>query len=245
MQGNDDKQQAQDFAAVFEYLKSVCVVPAPVPQKMEALARQIHNATYSLILWKFRLTKLPSCTSPFIDEIASDALQIMPQMLLGYSKTTRLLMRGLLENALRFVYFYDHPVEFYQMNVRDRWYLATDKLFDYIKTHPNHAVAKKKFDAISRAHTLYSTLSAGVHGRSMKDLESRSSLSKIMFNPTTTNKDLQLLKKCSEAVNFIIAIENRHQLAKFRLADRKIIFGSMAPAARAAWHSFEEVMRRE
>lgn len=241
----DDKQQAQDFTEVFQFLKTVSVVPTPIPSKMEAMARQVHRATYPLILWKFRISGLPPNASVFLDEVASDALQVLPQMLLGYTKTVHLLLRGVIENTLRFVYFYDHPIEFHQMNNKEKWYIGTDKLFDYIKSHPNHSIAEQRFDAINKAQILYSDLSASVHGRAAKDLESRASLSKVVFSPTEAAKDLQLAKKCSEAANFILSIENRSALAKFSLADRKLIFGAMAPAARTVWHNFEGAVSRD
>ena len=70
---------------------------------MVRIARTIHGNTYSLILWRFRLRGLPEHAKVFIEEIASDALQILPQIMMGYSKTAKLLIRGISENGL-------HPV---------------------------------------------------------------------------------------------------------------------------------------
>jgi len=92
---------ADDFASVLDFLISNGVVPSPQPLGMVESAKRIHRATYSLILWKFRLKGLPEHGKVFVEEIASDALQILPQVLMGYGKTVKLLTRGIVENTLR------------------------------------------------------------------------------------------------------------------------------------------------
>src|SRR6266404_2741112 len=112
---------ASDFGEVFAYLKSRGVVAQNAPPELIATARRIHGYTYSLILWRFRLRGLPAHAKVFIEEIAFDALQVLPQVLMGFSKTTKLLVRGIVENTLRHIYFSDHPVEFLRMNRGKKW----------------------------------------------------------------------------------------------------------------------------
>jgi hypothetical protein len=83
-----------DFGDVLALLKQRGIVPKTPPAAMLGTARSIHNFTYSLILWRFRLQGLPEHSRVFIEEIASDALQVLPQVLMGYSKTAKLLIRG-------------------------------------------------------------------------------------------------------------------------------------------------------
>src|SRR5882762_9425003 len=90
---------ARDFTEVLSFLKSRNIIPSTPPGGMVDHARKIHKATYSLMLWRFRLKGLPDHGRVFIEEIASDALQILPQVLMGYGKTSRLLTRGIVENA--------------------------------------------------------------------------------------------------------------------------------------------------
>src|SRR5258707_11561346 len=125
----------------------------------------MHRATFNLILWRFRLSGLPTHGQVFIEEIASDALQILPQILMGYGKTAKLLTRGIVENTLRHLYFSDHPIEFGRMNSEPKWYVKMEELFEYAKIHPILRQTERKFDAMSRLSSLHSELSAGVHGR--------------------------------------------------------------------------------
>jgi hypothetical protein len=125
-----------DFSSVLGLLRERRIVSSNPPAELQRLARQIHGHTYSLILWRFRLSGLSTHGKAFIEEIASDALQVLPQILMGYSKTAKLLIRGIIENALRHVYFYDHPIEFERMNREKKWFLTIEQLCEYVKLHP-------------------------------------------------------------------------------------------------------------
>src|SRR6516162_9617083 len=106
------KAIVNDFSDVIVFFKECGILSDAPSQEILAIARAIHENTYSLILWRFRLRNLPEHARVFIEEIASDALQILPQVLMGYSKTAKLLIRGIAENTLRHLYFADHPIEF-------------------------------------------------------------------------------------------------------------------------------------
>ena len=226
---------AADFSEVLTFLTDREIIPTNPPGELIEIAKRIHKATYSLILWRFRLIRLPESGQPFIEEIASDALQVLPQILMGYSKTTKLLTRGIIENTLRYVYFYDHPVEFARMNRDTKWYLTMESLFDYAKIHPVFLESEPRFDAINRLSTLYSELSAGVHGRTVNDLEMRLALSRIKYLAGTAKKETALIEKCAEAANFVLAMFHREKMRTFQSEDKRIILRTMNPGARRVW----------
>ena len=130
------------------------------------------------------------------------------------------------------------------MNQQEKWYIGVDKLFDYVKGHPNHKLAEQSFDAVNRLQTLYSELSAGVHGRTIRDLESRIALRNLTFNLAEARKELKLAQRCTEAANFILAIENRTEMRRFSSEDRGIILGTLPRPARLIWHDFAGVIDR-
>jgi hypothetical protein len=225
---------AQDFAAVLSFLKTRGIVPPTPSAAMVEDAKKIHRATYSLILWRFRL-QLPEHAKVFIEEIASDALQILPQALMGYSKTTKLVTRGIVENVLRHIYYADHPVEFERMNREQKWFMTMESLFEYAKIHPVFTATEPKFDAIARLRNLYSDLSAGVHGSKVRDLEMRIALNKIKYEPATVHAEMLLVERCAESVNFLLAAFNQEKMDRFPLDDQRIILRTMPPRARQVW----------
>ena len=156
-------------------------------------------------------------------------------MLLGYGKTVKLLTRGIIENTLRHVYFSDHPVEFRKMNQDGKWFMPTADLFTYVKTHPKLILTEKRFDAINRLSSLYSELSAGVHGQAVADLEMRISLEKIAYAGPSARKDVDLIERCASASNFLLAVYHGQAVAKFQPEDQLIILQTMPPRARKAW----------
>jgi hypothetical protein len=232
---------AGDFSLVVSFLKDHGIVTSTPPVTLIETARKIHRATFSLILWRFRLKGLPDHGRVFIEEIASDALQILPQVLMGYGKSAKLLTRGIVENTLRHVYFSDHPIEFQRMNRESKWYVRIDELFDYAKIHPALLRTEPRFDAISRLSALHSELSAGIHGRQVRDLEMRVALNKITYSAGTARTEAQLIERCAESANFLLAVFHRASMASFQLEDRQIILHTMPPRARSLWSEMVSV----
>jgi hypothetical protein len=228
-----------DFATVLPFLSERGIIPLHPPPSLVENARRIHRATYSLILWRFRLARLQEHGKAFIEEMASDALQILPQAMMGYGKTVKLLTRGVIENSVRHIYFSDHPVEFARMNRESKWYIRIDDLFAYALIHPDFAVTEPRFDAINKLNSLYSELSAGVHGRRVQDLEMRLSLRRIRYDETTATKQTLLVERCAESCNFMIAVFHRDQMAKFEREDRRVILRTMSALAKGVWREVE------
>jgi hypothetical protein len=226
---------ADDFAGVLEFFKSRGIITQSPAGPIVGGAKKLHRATYTLILWRFRLKKLPAHGQVFIEEIASDALQILPQALMGYGKTTKLLTRGIIENTLRHLYFSDHPVEFARMNREKKWYLSIEDLIEYLMSHPTFLETEPKFDAVARLRALYGELSAGVHGRRVQDLEMRIALNKIAFDEISFRNEVRLVEKCAEAVNFLVATFHKDKVRSFQQEDRQTVLHTMSPRARQVW----------
>lgn len=227
---------ANDFDNVVEYLKTRGIIPASPPAGMLENAKKIHRATYSLILWRFRLKKLPHHRRVFIEEIASDALQILPQVLVGYGKTTKLLTRGVLENTLRHLYFSDHPIEYLKMNREHKWYMSVDELLNYVLDIPTFHKNEHGFDVANRTKGLYSDLSAGVHGRRMQDLEMRVALRAITYEEEAVKAEVAFIERSAEVANYMLAMFHRDKMKVFQGEDRRIILQTMCPKARQVWN---------
>jgi hypothetical protein len=207
---------AADFSQVLSFLQAKGLIPASPSLSLATNAKRIHRATYSLILWRFRLHGLP-------------------EVLMGYGKTAKLLTRGIVENTLRHIYFSDHPIEFGRMNRESIWYMKTGDLWGYLKEHPAFLETERKFDAIARLSSLHSDLSAGIHGRQVQDLEMRVALGKIKYSDQMAGKEMALIERCTESSNFLLAVFHRQKMAKFELEDRRIILRTMPPRARQVW----------
>ena len=229
----------KDFDEVFEYLRTRLAIGGKLPGETVATAKRVHASAYSLITWKFRLRKIPKRGQIYLEEIASDAIQILPQVMFGFSKTAKLLMRGVIENTLRHIYFHDHPVEFTWANQAGKWYIAAAKMFEFLGSHPEFVLTEPKFDAIGQLSNLYSTLSAGVHGAAVRDLEMRTALKSIAFDQKRAEQDAELLHRCAAAANFLIAIYHHEQVGSFSVNNRRLIMRTLPLKARQVWKDHE------
>ena len=228
-----------DFDEIRQHLKTVRILSEDDDSEKINLIRRVHTYTYSLFSWHARLDTLPEHASPFIEEIASDAIQILPHLLLGYSKALKLLVRGILENSLRFVYFIDHPIEFKLMNTRDKWFISTDKLLDYMRNHPEYVEAGARFDSIQKLNNLYDDLSATIHGRRVRDLQLNSALAELKYSADRAQKDAKHVQQCAELVNFIVVIKMRDNFQKFSVENKRIILRTLPKLARSIWSEID------
>jgi hypothetical protein len=156
----------------------------------------------------------------------------------GEINTTR-ANEGFLENTLRHVYFFDHPIEFAIMNRDKKWYMEMKELVDYAKAHPDLARSESSFDAIGKLTSLYSDLSGGIHGRKVSDLEMRVALAHVTFDQAAAEREAALLEKAAEVCNFILVIFHRAQLPRFTTDDRREILQSMSKRARRIVGDFQ------
>lgn len=224
----------KDFDEVVAFLKKRHLLVSEPTGTFLSTLRRMHSRSYSLLVWRFRCTGLPPRAKFFLDEIASDTIQIIPQALMGYRKPVYLLIRGSIENMLRHIYFSDHEVEFIRTNEEKKWYLSVEDLFEYSRMHPVLRVAEKRFDAINRLRTLYDDLSVGIHGRKVEHLEFRKALADIRFDLDEFKKQQTFLERCSESGNFLLSVFNRSRYRSFPNETKSVISASMSAAARRA-----------
>jgi hypothetical protein len=125
------------------------------------------------------------------------------------------------------------------MNREPRWYMSMDSLWEYPKSHPLFMCTEPQFNAFSRLSSLYSDLSAGVHGRAVKDFEMHTALKKIVLRNEDMAEQAVSIEKCVEAANFVLACFHRTQAASFQPEDRQIILRTMTPRARQVWQDIE------
>ena len=223
----------KDLSEVTIFLERLKTLGSPIPVEKKSLMRKIHYSTYSLILWKFRLKNLPLHGKPFIEEVASDALQLLPQLLLGYKKTVRLLGRSIIENTIRHIYFSDHPVEFARMNRDKKWYLEIKELFNYLKSHHDLCESAFLLGIVDELTSLYSDLSTGIHGTKVADLEMRRALKAIQYNQDAAVKEEELLRRLTAPCNILLTVFHRKRFSKFSSEDRRILIHSMSRSQRS------------
>jgi hypothetical protein len=100
------------------------------------------------------------------------------------------------------------------------------------RDHPALRETERKFDAVNRLSSLYGELSAGIHGRTVSDLEMRRSLSKIVYADAAAIREAEFVRRCAESVNFLLSVFHVARMRSFQIEDRRIILRTLPRSAR-------------
>lgn len=222
-----------DLDDTVAHLETRTTVPVHFKTHVLPVARQLHSAIYSLCLWSYFLDLKPR-GQVFLDEIASESIQILPHALEGYFKTPMLLTRGIVENLLRHIYFMDHPIEFQKVNSSEKLYFTAEELFEYCRTHPAIKPLLKKFDAAGKLRTLYSELSAAIHGGKLTDMNLHRSLEEIKFDLPKFKEIVKKVAAVTESSNFLLLVIHQKRLGIIPPNLRKILVMSVPLSGRRA-----------
>ncbi len=170
----------------------------------------------------------------YVVELASDALQVIPQALAGYQKSVSLLMRSLIESLMRHVYFSDHPVEYARAHRNTEWHVPIRDLIEYLFHLPRLEDLRKKFDAPVHVKDLYAGLSTRVHAARVDRMEMRSALASIAFDESVFAKQVESFAKCTEVANFVLSAFHTDRVRRFPPAHRQIIVNTIGTQGRRA-----------
>lgn len=197
-------------------------------QKIKAL-EEIHKVVYSFSLWDYNTPKPTSDNQKiFLNEIRSDTIQSIPLVLMGYKKPTLLLLRSTLENSLKHIYFFDHPVEFTWLTSpsKEKYFVSMDSLYEYIKSHPSLDKVNE-VDLIPKFKTEYSEISKYIHSRHRAYMQLKKSLSGICFDEQFFIDYSKKLKTLGSDINFLFVLFHKSRFEKFDYTHRDLIMETM------------------
>lgn len=215
-----------DLAEVLAYLGMV-----GLSESASRSIKRIHKLTFSLVLWRYCVKGMSGHAKVFVDELASDALHVIPLVARGFRKPTLLALRGILEASLRHIYFADHPVEFWRSN-NETWFIEPRELFDYARAHPVLGPAEERFDAIARARALYRELSSSVHGEAVKSMQLNKSLAALRPSEALLDYVATLTARTVVTANFLLAVFQAVRFSRMAPEHRQIIVMTLPKAAR-------------
>ncbi len=220
-----------DYKQVLAFLEKRNLIAVDIPDQLNSGLRKMHRYIYSLCIWSHFLN-LPEHGQVYINELASDAIQILPHAAIGFKKSSRLLARGVIENLMRHVYFLDHPVEFERQNLDAKWYMSAEQLFDYARNHPRFTQTEVKFNALGRLRKLYGELSAEVHGGKSVHLDQYTALKDMKLDMNAFNNQVSFVENTAGSVNFVLLIFHSDRMSKIAPSFQKVLFATMAKKAR-------------
>jgi hypothetical protein len=175
--------------------------------------KAVHKTVYSFLIWDFYLGQKHNCGRFFIHELRSDGVQSIPTVFVGYKKATALLLRGLIENCLRYIYYHDHPVEFSWLE--SGHYLQIKELIEYCKKHPTYSLNEKSKKVLDELWSVYVDISRYVHAQAVKHMELTKAMEEIRFDPAFFNWYVRKIKTIGSLINLVLGMFNENELKSF------------------------------
>lgn len=228
-------QVDEDLSETLAMLQVRTMAPPVLPVIIRKKLLVMHHAVYSLCIWS-HFVKVEQHGQFYLNEIASDAIQIEPHVLCGFYRTSMLLARSIIENTLRHIYFTDHRVEFERSNRDAKFYLSAEQLFEYCRNYEHFIDPEKKFQPLSKLRNLYSTLSATVHGGKVSDLSLHTALKTMVFDAADLDDQVEHVRAVAESCNFLMMIFHKKRSSKLPIGLRRVIMMTIAAKGRRVIH---------
>ena len=196
----------QDYKDFKSYLEKNNILPKNWKINSEKTLKKMHKIVYSFALWDFNFPKRKEHQRSFIREIRSESIQIIPLLLLGYMKPVKFLERGIIENSLKHIYFYDHPIEYHFLKTREKYFIKFNELIDYAKEHPKLKGKIERFGVLPRLYERYTKLSQHIHSKAVVGMELKKSLSKIKFSEKNFVEYGEEFYRCGVNINLLLSL---------------------------------------
>lgn len=216
-----------DFKLVCARLEGMGVGQDLSTQNLNKL-RKIHSVVYSFALWADRISDLFCAENEivFLVDLKSDLIQTLPLVLSGYKKATAILLRSSIENILKHIYFFDHPVEFARCK-NSGFFLKMDELCDYLKNHPVVGDKMQRMKVLNVLTSRYSELSEIIHGKRALKRDITQSLKDIEFEQRFYDECHRIITLFGNVYNFMLACFHANTLDEWDTPTRESVLSNL------------------
>lgn len=216
----------RDFSDFLKSLKNENVSKEIFSDKNVLQFKKMHSIIYSVLILNKRI-RSKNNSNVFFDEILSDYIQIMPLLIKGYDKVCIYFLRDIIENCLKYIYYYDHPIEFSWLEIKDKYYIQVNDLLKYIDIHPRLEKYKKEFELSGKMKDEYFDLSKYVHSRNRNYMHLWRCLDSIKFDNNFKTNYYERFIKVSNIVIVLIILFNIEKFKKIEIHEKRIILNSL------------------
>lgn len=189
----------EDFEKTIEYYKEYKINENIFDDNNIHILKIAHKFAVALRMFILKINDAPEHALNYVSQISSDSIQMYFNMIFGNMRAVKLHQRSLIENLLRYIYYFDHYIEHLILQKEPSKYMLITDLFEYIKHHPMLSENKELCSSIDKLRSKYSEISKVVHVSTISDME-------IIDNMILLNNPLKDID--SEINNIMIIIRN-------------------------------------
>ncbi len=228
-----------DFTDLKEFLLKHKIIPKTWSDRNFNLLKSNHKFAYSMALWDKKLSKKKSSDHPnaFISENRADSIQMIPVLLYGYRKPFLLLFRSCIENTLKHIYYFDHPVEFWLMLNREKHFLKFEELISYCKENPK----LQGLDSANFLKPYFFTTSRFIHAESLANKNIAKVLSEMKFEQDFYETWSKNTEKLSCHINLLLAVFHKDIFFNMHREEQRLILGCLDGRCKKILHDITRI----
>lgn len=215
-----------DFRELYKYFTETQNIHIPFDAENIDTVKKIHEKTYAYLILKSKLN-VRNHANIFLSEIQSDYLQLIPLLLKGYDKLVMILLRDILENILKFIYYFHHPIEFTLLEEKSKNYIFFEELIKYVCEHPNIKSHAVELNLLNRIKPKYSELSKYVHSKDVNYMHLIKYLKQIKFNKEFSRKFLNEFKEMHSITISLLILFLHEKYSVISIPNKRFILNSI------------------
>lgn len=205
-------------------------------EKNTSQFKKFHRLTYALALVNLKLEENYKDYNKhlFVSEIISDLLSSLSLTFLGFNLAANVLLRRITENFYNHIYYFDHPVEFQNLNQGKNEYIPLIDLKKYFETYPflkfkEDPLLKKYNDQIFNS---YQELCRFVHTKGYDFMGLAKNIMEIKSKDTDVIDQLNKFNQVSSGI--LYCIFKFHRNLQYNHFEKDIIAKSFTKSERSS-----------
>lgn len=218
------KLQEKDFAKCVGYFKSFKIDQNGLLEERKLLIKTAHSVAFTMNVFTNKLSDIPEWVVPYLSQLKSDTIQILPSTVLSAKRTLHLYERASIEDFLRYIYFFDHKIEHILLQTYPKKFLSIDLMIDWLKEYPTLSSYRKSVsENCGKLSSRYAQLSRTVHGTTLADQQIVSSLKDSSSQGIESEKEEKILKSVFRAIFFLLSAFHIKDYRSLQLDERTLI----------------------
>ena len=217
------KERDNDLDKIIRYYKDFSPDSDVFSDNNLGLLRLIHGFAFSLGLWQSKLEAGKIEATVYFQELRSDIIQLIPSIIFGNKRSFRLYQRSAIEDFLRYIFYYHHPIEHIILQDEPTTYASMDNLFSWVKHHPwLREFRDESNGCCDELNSAYSSISRSVHATTVKEFQLSDEIISL-HAPFVTAGIILEFRSVSEAIMFLLCSFHKQKFHEFDLNERRII----------------------
>jgi hypothetical protein len=217
------KIQEKDLAKCVEYFKLFKIEQGVFPSN-KSLIKLAHGVAFSMNMFTAKLTDIPKWVVPYLAQLTSDSIQILPSIILNQKRTLHLYERAGIEDFLRYTYYLDHKIEHALLQIYPKKFQSIDSMIDWLEEYPDLTTYKELVsEECGKLSSRHAELSRAVHGTTLADQQIVKNIRDLNAQKIDAEKEERILKSIFQSIFFLLSAFHIDHYRRLQLDERALI----------------------